>query len=909
MAVLGCLLMWLPVSLHAQKTAEEVLQAGMLAYSSGEYPRAIALFDQFEQDYGKSKEAASALERVYALRSYSQIRSSKYEDALASIEKYLAAYPTGPDFQELSYWKGYCLLKQEEPGAAYKALDEFVKKFPSSQKVPDAKMNMGIALLQQDKFKEGAVFFRALAVGAPPPVAGRAKIFALHCLIEDGNLDEAMVVDGEIQPRADNFYPVALYHLLTLKLGNELLEKDRQRDALRMFQRVWSKNRVLTWQNQKMEALHSDLDRAKAVNNNDAKVIPLEEAISQIKQELAQLAKVPDYDTALNIRIAQCFIDLGRFREGYLVLRDVTKRMPEGPLVEQANFQMLICLREMGRSEELITAATEYLDRYPKAERRTWAYFLRADAHMQLFQYDAAVKDFKEVVAAGPSFPQSERAYFLAGYNLLNQEKYADAQDYLSKHASLYPKGVMKEQAAYWAAMAQYFAKNYETGRAAFAAFLKEYPNSSLASDAVYRRAHILVQQQNYNDAYKELEAFLKKYPDSPRFDEGASLLGDSYFALGEIDRGIDAYNKVSKQTPRMYEYAYFRIGQAYKALEEYDKMFDHYQKFIQENPKSNRIVEALFQSAWVLRQKEKEDEARKIYWDAIQQYGNDPERVTVEDMLISLGKLYKGEQRQVLLLKLTDMAEDSESKGQKILAAREIWAQARLQPKGSEAETQKLMLKGAALITPENGSPTLLVDFGDALRTGGNPKRADDFYRGLLAWHPRAVQKDRAYAGLGLLAVADGKEKAALDWFDLFEKEASTSPLRSQVLSARAELLYKRKQYKEAIAQLEEILKIPSAKGIKWVEALNRIGEIYFETGDFKKAIPYFQRIYVMYGRWTDYVAKAYWQSGQAFEKLSMMDEAKRTYEEFTANAALASTPEYSKAKERLKTLGGSGA
>lgn len=889
-----------------QQTAEEVIQAGLTAYNAGDYPKAIALFEQFERDFGKSKQAETAMERVYALKAYALIRSGKFGDALDDIDNYLTHYPAGSDVEELSFWKGYCQLKDEEPAKAYTLLEEFVKKFPASSKVTDAKMGMGLALLQQDKFKEAAAFFKALAGQLPPVLAGRAQVLALHCLLELGDLDAAMALNGEIRPKADTFYPVALYHVLTLQLGNELLEKGRYRDALRMFQRIWLKSRILAWQNPRLENLNADLAKAKTIPNSD-KVVPLQEAIQQIQQELTQLGKIPDYDTGLNLRIAQCFIELGRYREAYLVLGETVKKMPESKLVEQANFQLLVCLKEMERWEDIVAACTSYLDRYGKGERAPWALFLRAEAYQKLYQFDKAVQDFKQVAAAGDKFPQGERANFMVGYSLLMQEKYLEAYDQLSRHAQLYPKGGLREQAAYWAAMAQYFAKNHETARSAFAVFIKDYPQSQLKSDAIYRRAHVLVQQQNYSDAYKELEAFLKAYPDSQRYDEAASLLGDSYFALGEIERGIDAYNKVSASNMRMFEYAYFRIGQAYKALEEPDKMLEHYQAFIRGYPKSNRVIEALYQSAWVLRQKGKDEEARKIYWDAIQEYGNDADRTAVEDMLVSLGKLYKGDQRQVLLLKLSDMAEGAEDK-RKLLAARLIWAEAKLQPKDGAAQAQKLMLRGAALITPENASPNLLADFGDALRLSGDGKRAEEFYQGMLAWHPRSPQKDRAYAGLGLLAMADDKEKKALDWFALFEKESSQSPLRSQVLSSRAELLYKRKQYSEAIAQLEEILKIPSARGIKWVEALNRIGEIYLESGDPKKAIPYFQRIYVMYGRWSEYVAKAYWQSGQAFEKLSMMDEAKKTYAEFTANTALASTPEYAKAKERLKALGGTG-
>ena len=39
--------------------------------------------------------------------------------------------------------------------------------------------------------------------------------------------------------------------------------------------------------------------------------------------------------------------------------------------------------------------------------------------------------------------------------------------------------------------------------------------------------------------------------------------------------------------------------------------------------------------------------------------------------------------------------------------------------------------------------------------------------------------------------------------------------------------------------------------------------------------AISYFQRLYVMHGRWRDWVAKTYYRSGEAFEKLDDLDRS----------------------------------
>jgi hypothetical protein len=60
------------------------------------------------------------------------------------------------------------------------------------------------------------------------------------------------------------------------------------------------------------------------------------------------------------------------------------------------------------------------------------------------------------------------------------------------------------------------------------------------------------------------------------------------------------------------------------------------------------------------------------------------------------------------------------------------------------------------------------------------------------------------------------------------------------------------------------------------------------------------------MHGRWLDWVAKAYFRSGEAFEKLNDSLSARRTYQELSGREELAGFEESLRAKERLQALGG---
>jgi len=70
--------------------------------------------------------------------------------------------------------------------------------------------------------------------------------------------------------------------------------------------------------------------------------------------------------------------------------------------------------------------------------------------------------------------------------------------------------------------------------------------------------------------------------------------------------------------------------------------------------------------------------------------------------------------------------------------------------------------------------------------------------------------------------------------------------------------------------------------------------------------AVPYFQRIYVMYGRWPEWVAKAYLRSGEAFEQLQDVEAARKTYAELIDNEVLKEMPEHAVAEQKLAKLGG---
>ncbi|MFM8831888.1 MAG: tetratricopeptide repeat protein, partial [Spartobacteria bacterium] len=267
----------------------------------------------------------------------------------------------------------------------------------------------------------------------------------------------------------------------------------------------------------------------------------------------------------------------------------------------------------------------------------------------------------------------------------------------------------------------------------------------------------------------------------------------------------------------------------------------------------------------------------------------------------------YKGpEESAEYLALLGDLLSEGGTEKKDTLRMRLLHAQAQAIKKSDPKRSQTLLIKAAALADVREANTALLVDFGNALLESGQTKQGEEMLRDALRWNPRAMQKDSILAALGEMELQQGNEKAALDWFNRFERENLGTQLFAPTMLSKAKLLQKRGRPGEARRVLEEVLKNESTSGEKKAEALCLIGDLHMAEQNPKLAIPYYQRVYLMHGRWRPWVARAYARSGEAFEKIQDSTAARRTYSEFLSKTELEDFPETKTAQARLQALGG---
>jgi len=871
-------------------TAVELLNRGAVAFNAGDYATAEKAISEFVTGYGTSAEAKEALPRALPILALSQVYLKKFKDAGESVDKALAdTSKLSPTMiEDLRFWKGVCAMQEKDYEEARKAFSGFIDSYPQSVKRADVFVMHGSSFLLEEKYKEADEALTAALSSLKGRALERATVLLFYARLESGALDSALRLLVEEYPRFAERTQTAAFQMMSLELGAQFLEKEELRKAIATFQRVWRRDRVIEHQTTRSAALNEQLAALKAQKAPAAVIFQTEQDVIKAGTDLAAFEKLENFDSALQLRLATAYQKMQRYREAALIMEDMLHTMPPDSVVESASLNLIQCWSEIEHWARAADAAKLFLEKFPKSVSAPIALLLQGQALSELADYPAAVTAFGRLAKEHQKHDLAGRGWFLKGYNELLAENNTAAIETFEAFPKKFPKDALAETAFYWRGMASSLAKRYDEARAVLAAYLKQYKAGAFVADAEFRRAYVAQSAKNYPTAIAELRAFLKKHPQHDQQDEALVLLGDGLMATGELDQGIDAYKGINPQSVRFFEEGWFKTGKALRLQEKNDALRGHMEKFCKEHAKSPRVAEAVYWIGWAWRQAEQPEKARAAYLRSIKELGNDPAARAVEDLIFGLQKLAKTpEEHEALLENYRAMRRDSDAEGNPVLAMRMLWAQAQMLAKADPAQSDRMLIEASTRADEESVNPQLLADFASALERSGKTKESEAMFRDLLKWNPRAPQKDRVFAALGKAAQKAGKDKDALKWYARFAEETPDSVLFGEVMMAKARIEIAETKRPEARKTLEALLASKATPGKMKAEALVTLGDSWLQDGNPKMAVPYFQRVYVMYGRHREQVAKAYQLSGKAFEALGDSDAAKKTAEEFAAYEA----------------------
>ena len=909
-------------------TADELFAQAKKFFDEKNYKAALDAYLQFQIDYGTAPEAAVASFNALYPIAICQVQVSNFTAALEAIKAALEKQPPNPQTKltdaqrhDLTFWMGLCELQEKNYPAAREAMEKFISFFPpgsdknrnfvrqnpAAGRLSEARTSIGTSYILEGKYQEAADFYAKLKPTLTPDARGRAVIFQLYALEQLGDFDGALKVVNEEYPNMSDIAQLISFQTLTLRLGNHWLERGEFRKTIQCLQRVWTFDRLIKHQENRLTDIKSKLKAAEATTGDPYAKILYARLVGEVGRELENFRKIQNFDVSMRFRLAMSYLQMKRYREAALVMNEMIADLPPGEVTEQAALNIIRCWSALEDWPQSITSAQKFVQMFPQSKHVAEARFMEVEALQALLRNEEAAAAYLKLAQDFPTSDRAPEARFLHAFALLQAEKNMEAaqafRDFIQRH----PTHARADAATYWLAMCYSFDKQYEPCRELMTEYLEKQPKGAHRGQAAFRKAYCLQQMEKYPAAIDELHAYLEAYPGEAENSEARILMGNALMNEGFMEDGIAEFKKIPPEEVKTYEEGVFRSAEGLKLLEEYDQYRDLMQGFVDKHPRSTRVGEAIGNLGWYWRQQEQPEKARELYRQAILDLGNDPAIRSADDLFPALARLYRGpEESAQYLAWLRDQAVAAEQTGSRPLFCRLLWAQSQALRKTDPEQSRNLLLQAASKADVREDNPALLVDFANALLEAKREKDGEKMLRDTLRWNPRALQKDRILASLGDIELQRGHEKEALTLYTRFEKENLGSPVFGPTMLSKAKLHAKRGENTQARATLDALLASESVRSDIKAEALYTIGEIYLKENNPTKAVPYFIQVYNMYGRWKPWVAKSYLQSAIALEKLQETDKARRTLQEMLTKTELEELPEFPLAKERLQALGG---
>jgi tetratricopeptide (TPR) repeat protein len=893
------------------RTMSELLGEAQSAFDSRNYDRADNLFTEFAETYRDEPQVAKAIVRIKPLRALSKLRLKKFKSALPLVEDVLNDRETSPKIRdELAFWRGLCLMQGREYQSAQVAFGEFYRdrKQRSDQRARchEALLLFGVCDTLMGEHAAAADFFSwqmPRLRRESKEAAARATVMLLYSLLESDNLDLALQFVLEQYADIAEVTQIISFQSLTLELGSRFLSAGEYYNAIICLQRVWKRERLIEHQSE----LLADLDRKLEI----LRARGLEEFIFQydgmrrrVAAELDSFRKVTDFNAALRFRLADAFRELGRYREAALVLEEMLESVDPGQMAARASVTLIQCWMEISRWSKAVAAVDVFVERFAEfTVMFPEVLMLRNRSLHNWGKHEPALDGFRSIYRRFPQSGVAGKALFMQGIVLLKLDRNEEAIALFEDMRRELPNHSLVEDAFYWQGMAYSFASEHVRARDHLGGYLKEYPQGRYRPDAVFRRAFATFSIANYSAANFQLREYLDLYEGDGYNDEARLLLGDSLLAVGEIDTGVASYMRISPSSERFFEESRFKIGKVMKLQGRFADMRAHFSGFISAYPDSNRMAEAVYWIGWAHKAEGDEVAARGVYQDVLRVHGDRHELFGIADVLDGLRKLYSPEKQQDYVFEMGRLVTEAKSQEKNTLELHARWAAARAEPIGS-ASYRLSFAMAARLCDPTIHNPRILADCADYLLAKEDLDKADNLYSGLRKWNPRCVERDRVYLGRASIALSRGNPEQALQFLRRIEDETPYSGKRAAADLLISGIFSGRGENDAALDVLDKLLSDKGIASSSKAEALFRSAEILTAKGDKLKATAYFERVYVVYGKFRSLVAKSYLRRGELLEELGRPREAVEVYRALLERDDLSGMVEHGAARRRLAEM-----
>jgi tetratricopeptide (TPR) repeat protein len=960
-AVLSALALMALATVASAQSPKEARAAANAALGKGDFAAAIESLELLISQLGESKQKAiiQSLEVIYYKLGIAYFFTGGFSESEKAFEAYQKKYPKGTWVPEANLYIADGLRFAGQNDKAMKKYEECLKKFGPRYDIDlrtDIQCSMVRLLILKDDWKAPQALLAEIYARAPD--SGRrnwAATLWTIAYLKEREVDKVYrLVPLLLQPNSFASRSVAL-NMAALEAGDELFAEEQYRDALWLYRLVYPRDVLVLNMERHLRALQRRSEQLKKRGDKLRELMRLQERIGEAENEIAALEKIDNYDTELSSRMARAYLETSRYREAremFLYLHQET----DGDLADESLYLAFRCSLHVPPMERALELGNEYMLKYPSGQYFDPLTLAMGQVYAQRQDWPEVIRHFNETLRINPEHEDGAECRFLLAYAHFMEEQFAETVRHLREMMAKYPDNPRREDGTYWLGMALLYDKKYEESAVDFDTLLTDFPDTLYREDASYRRGVCDYGVSDYANAEVRLSRFAAEYPQSKLIGEAQMMLADIAANAGG-DRLRDACRLYQMAMDdqnlnvELYNYCAFRCGEIlYDDYKDYPATIRHFESYMARNREESNIPQAIFFVGRSLWNQDEKLGALTRYRQAVQDYGEDIAAIGVDLILEEwIGKARGGEEniREQAWRDLRDAIKQAKSKSQPVLALRlkrallyesnvseqtieqrrqesvairnevvadvdEMDRATRLKRKELEIEEERRQLAERQQILDEivrednipiAGPSALELILDEAV------KRHDTELAKKAANQIIKVFTETDYAlsarmFLAQQAFDEADYPTAIRHLNVIREVFATDLQAAHALALLGDIYLDMKEGDKADDCFKKILAVREWRGELWPRALYGRALAALMGRKYDQAVANLERIYLLYGNYRQWTAKAYLLRAQTLVRMSQYRQAKEVLDEMLGNAELADYPEFEQAQKEIETL-----
>ncbi|HZJ15089.1 MAG TPA: tetratricopeptide repeat protein [Chthoniobacteraceae bacterium] len=655
---------------------------------------------------GVDKSQAALMAQIYneALQAFQR---GEWGPAASGFAKLIAMVPNEGQAQIAPAYltMGAAYYNMPNFPKAIEVFSGFIKQFPNSERLLDAKMALGQTYLAAKNYPEAikvyaeleatpalrdqALTFQALAYklqnkkeeairilekliagGLKTTAQANGGVMLIELYVDKGETAKASVLLETLQSKIAIIDNLVTLNTVAFKLADGFYDKKMYKEAIACYRLVRPREDVIKFQTDRLALMERWMKANSTPDPRDPgnylkaqqNMERVKNAAAESKALLEEFLKLPDYGPSLMFRIARCWYDWDKKWEALVVFRRLLDEFPKTDEREMAMFEIVVVLADLNRTKSAQAACEAYLKEYPEGENAGTVGYMSGAVALQAGDYGSAESFFTTMLEKQPKSTYRGTMIYLLGNAKFAQGRYEEANVEYAKYIQAYPEGKTDgeglfgigdnhaEECMFRIAVSHVFLGQYEKALELLREYQKKYPKGFYLADAKYRIAICFYAASQFEEVAKQCEAWVKEFPEHEMEGEVQALLGDAYGALNRKEEAIPAYVRSYKRagTDEVLNYSLFEASKYMQKLGRWDDVGRLFAEFVEAKPDHPSVVTAMY---WIAKAKARTgqvEQAKKLMVENLKKYVTEPKREGVEQLLSQLAQVCSKRTRQL---------------------------------------------------------------------------------------------------------------------------------------------------------------------------------------------------------------------------------------------------------------------